>query len=255
MSKVAILVLDTPQKELSSYGDFGDQVKSLLTSSPSAKPYEYVKYNTCVNFDRPTWPELDSGEFAAVVLTGSRNSVNDDEQWIKYVYEFLVECFQRVASGSALKFKLIGICYGHQIIAKAIAQTVDKNVYGWDIGVKQIELTEEFSKAFSKTLKGKTTLNLAEVHQDVVHVSRLPAGWHSIGSSGCTSCEGLYKAGHVLTFQGHPEFDDNCLATLTKKIAQQGAFDAKTEQASLDSIETVGSERLVARELIWEFLS
>lgn len=48
----------------------------------------------------------------------------------------------RLLPSKAPSTKIIGICFGHQIVALAFGGTCVKNERGWEIGVREIELSE-----------------------------------------------------------------------------------------------------------------
>jgi len=44
--------------------------------------------------------------------------------------------------------KIIGICFGHQIIARALGGKVELNEKGWEMAVRQVNLAESAKKVF-----------------------------------------------------------------------------------------------------------
>ena len=56
--------------------------------------------------------------------------------------------------------KLIGICYGHQIIARAYGATVEKNAKGWELGVRTVQLTDVGKRLL---LGGDTVVRVSRV--------------------------------------------------------------------------------------------
>lgn len=46
--------------------------------------------------------------------------------------------------------KLIGICFGHQIIARAYGAKTEKNEKGWEVGTRDIELTHTAKQLFTR---------------------------------------------------------------------------------------------------------
>ena len=71
----------------------------------------------------------------AWIITGSKYSVYEQIDWIKYLVSFV--------SDLAVKNKpILGICFGQQVIAKAIGGDVIKNPLGWELGSYKINLTK-----------------------------------------------------------------------------------------------------------------
>lgn len=64
-------------------------------------------------------------------------SAYEDIPWINRLVDFT----SQIPSKNP-HLKLIGICYGHQIIARAFGGTVEKNKKGWELGVRSVTLTD-----------------------------------------------------------------------------------------------------------------
>merc|ERR1712168_1446520 len=73
----------------------------------------------------PTLEEI--AHFSGFIFMGSPHSANDDLPWIHSLQEFVrtIRNFPRVP-----KPKMFGICFGHQLIARALGGEVEKNVSG-----------------------------------------------------------------------------------------------------------------------------
>ena len=96
---------------------------------------------------------------------------------------------------------MVGICFGHQIIAKALGGVVSKSEKGWGVGIHTYELDEApFDGAQSGQLK------LVVSHQDQVH--ELPPGARNVVSNAHCENAGFVMGDHIFTLQGHPEFID-----------------------------------------------
>src|SRR5690606_32543938 len=81
----------------------------------------------------PTLPAADA--LAGVVVTGSHSMVSDREPWSERAAEWL-----RVLTGAGVP--VLGICYGHQLLAHAFGGTVGYRPGGIEIGTGDITLTE-----------------------------------------------------------------------------------------------------------------
>ena len=88
-------------------------------------------------FDFVTFAVLD-GEFPASVedadawlITGSRHGVYEDHDWIPPL-EALIRKID------ARRLPLVGVCFGHQIIAQALGGKVEKFKGGWSVGAHRI---------------------------------------------------------------------------------------------------------------------
>ena len=92
---------------------------------------------------------------------------------------------------------MIGICFGHQIIAQALGGRVEKSAKGWGLGVH----------SYAGDLKGPLPgpLMLQAFHQD--QVTEPPEGAVVLAGSEFCPAGALLYPGFAVTIQGHPEFD------------------------------------------------
>ncbi len=91
--------------------------------------HDYVTFRVSAG----DWPQ-DAGAFDAFVITGSSAGVNDGLPWIGELAAFL-----RTARG---RTKLVGICFGHQIMAQAFGGAVEKAAQGWGLGLHRYALRD-----------------------------------------------------------------------------------------------------------------
>ena len=103
---------------------------------------------------------------------------------------------------------MLGICFGHQIMADALGGDVRKSEKGWGLGRHTYRVTNR--PGFMADAPG--ALAVACSHQDQVIVP--PTEAEVVLASDFTPNAGLfYRSGKALSFQPHPEFlDDYALA-------------------------------------------
>ena len=135
---------------------------------------------------------LDLASVDGWIITGSRYSAYDDEQWIHRLGELIRAVHGRVP--------LVGICFGHQLIAQALGGRVGLAPQGRGIGVlpAHVAVTESWMDPPLETV------HLLASHQDQV-LALPPGGRILAGSDFCPV--GIYVVGDTtLGIQSHPEF-------------------------------------------------
>ncbi|OUD11721.1 glutamine amidotransferase [Thioflexithrix psekupsensis] len=112
------------------YGDFEDWVRDGLG-------YADAEVQTVAVYLGESLPELnENNAISGIVITGSNAMVTDREIWSEKTAEWLRQAIEA-------NYPVLGICYGHQLIAHAMGGRVDYNPKGYEIGVIQIELMAE----------------------------------------------------------------------------------------------------------------
>ncbi len=135
----------------------------------------------------------DMEEADAYLVTGSKSSVYEEKAWITELLQFVRELHQR-------RKKLVGICFGHQLVAQALGGEVAKSEKGWGVGLH----THRFNKVPDWHDGEDEDLDILVSHQD--QVIELAEGAVALASSEFCENAVCQIGDHVLTFQGHPEF-------------------------------------------------
>jgi GMP synthase-like glutamine amidotransferase len=198
--KIGILEADQLSEKLrQQYGSYGDMTQNLLHSVD--KRLAFPRYQVTES----GYPE-NIDDCDAYLITGSKSSIYDDKPWIKHLQDYVVTLAER-------QKKLIGICFGHQLIAQALGGQAQKSDKGWGVGLATS--TVYVSKPWMDP--AKETFALISSHQD--QVTALPPHAELIaGDDFCANAS--YQIGeHILTFQGHPEF--------TQEYARQRLHDRR----------------------------
>jgi GMP synthase-like glutamine amidotransferase len=143
----------------------------------------------------------DPGQLAAIVITGSSAGVYDDFAWLDPLRAFIRGAY-------AANTPMLGICFGHQIMADALGGDVRKSEKGWGLGRHTYGVKTR--PTFLAT--DLPALSIACSHQDQVIAA--PREAEVFLSSDFTPNAGLaYRNGKALSMQPHPEFlDDYTLA-------------------------------------------
>ena len=159
-------------------------------------------------------------DYNAVLLTGSRADSFSDEPWV-------VELRGRVSALLAQGQRMIGVCFGHQLIAHCLGARVARAPQGWGLGrtVYDWHGPEEFAGA-------QGTLAFLASHQD--QVCDLPAGATLLASQAHCPIAASAIGEQVLCVQPHPEFDERyCEFLLGKRRGIFGESLYKDRMSSL----------------------
>jgi GMP synthase-like glutamine amidotransferase len=187
-------------------------------------------FETVPVLDGAPMPSLDQVE--AIVITGSAAGVYDDYVWMDPLRQFIRAAYGR-------RTPMLGICFGHQIIADALGGDVRKSEKGWGLGRHVYEVRERPGFMGS----APPTLAVACSHQDQVITP--PKEAEVILASPFTPNAGLaYKNGAVLSFQPHPEFDDPYTIALAE--LRRGQVPDALVESALQSVQTPSQARDVA---------
>lgn len=195
--KIGILQCDHVLEQFQpTFGDYPEMIATLFAKVSTACRFEVYQVQ---NLEYPQ----DINECDAYITTGSRHGVNDDYEWIKRLEAFVCELDQA-------KKPFVGVCFGHQLIAKALGGTVEKSDKGWGIGVSfnQVVGTKSWMKPY------QDNLNLIASHQDqVIRLSKSIKVDVLVSSSFCPYYMLSYGE-HIISVQGHPEFSKKYSAAL-----------------------------------------
>lgn len=127
------------------------------------------------------------------LVPGSLDSAYDDKPWIVSLLHWIEKAYCRGA-------KMMGVCFGHQVIARALGGEVRKYDGGFGAGVRQSRVIDNEMKRFFPDER----MRLLYSHHD--QVMALPDGATRCATSDFCLNESYRIGRQVVTFQGHPEF-------------------------------------------------
>jgi GMP synthase-like glutamine amidotransferase len=182
------------------YGNYGKIVQTCLERGYERHPGQRLDLNfsffDVVELNYPS--DVDLQNINAIVVTGSATGAYSKDPWTLELTQQLKHIFLHHS-----QIKLVGICFGHQIIAHALTNLeVILNPKGWEMGVYSVDLSE----ADLSPLSGRSSYKIQMVHQDIV-VGQPSGDWKVLGFTEKCSNQGLYLENRVLSVQGHFEFD------------------------------------------------
>jgi len=194
--RVCILENDTFDNRTAPHiSRIADLFVNLLRKA-GAEDWSFDVFNT-VNGEYPESFEA----YAAVILTGSRADAFSAEPWV-------VELRERVNTLLARRKKLLGICFGHQILGYCLGAPVGRAPQGWNMGRMQYRWHEPAYAA----AHGSVTFHLLATHQD--QVLDIPPGARLLASNHTCPVAAFAVDDHVLSLQPHPEMDVTILGNL-----------------------------------------
>ncbi len=143
-----------------------------------------------------------------IIITGSHSSVAEKQPWSEYTAQWLLKAIQ-------LDIPILGICYGHQLIAYALGGKVgpcpNGNEFGTvDIRLKPLAKDDRLFQGLPNLFKAHAT------HTD--SVLELPAETQCLAWSDLESHQAFVVKDHVWGVQFHPEFDPDITAAYIQQM-------------------------------------
>ena len=181
------------------HGQYADLFERLL----AGRGFTFETWNVVEN-------EFPSGADAAEgwLITGSKHGAYEDHDWIAPLEALIREI-------DASRRPMIGVCFGHQIIAQALGGKVEKFAGGWSVGPQRYDFAD-----------GPRTIHAW--HQD--QVVEAPAAARVVAKSDFCANAALVYGNHIYTVQPHPEFGDGFVNGLIDKrgpgVVPQGQLEA-----------------------------
>jgi GMP synthase-like glutamine amidotransferase len=200
---IKVCILDNDNLDpavVDTYVSYGAMTEKMFAAAGTR--WQFDRFNTT----RHEYPD-DFDAYDAVLLTGSRADSFSDEPWVRELRARVDELLRR-------KKKLVGICFGHQLIALCLGAHVGRPPQGWGMG----RMTYDWCGPAPLRPDGAAaapTLSLLASHQD--QVLTLPAGATLLARSDFCPVAAYQVDEHVLCVQPHPEFVADYSAYLLEK--------------------------------------
>ena len=147
--RLAVLETDEPIPSVQAVcGRFGTIFTSLLQAAcHSLDPPQTLESQLAISTHDvvtgdPKTAYPDPEAIDAVLITGSKYSAYDNQDWIVR----LVAYTRHLLKGG--RVRVIGVCFGHQIVARSLGAQVARSPRGWELAVTQMNLTEEGRRVF-----------------------------------------------------------------------------------------------------------
>ena len=213
------------------HGSFPQMFERMISAADASASFATVRLVDGEGLPDPAGLE-------AILITGSSAGVYDDLDWIAPLERFVRAAYEA-------RVPMVGVCFGHQLIAQALGGTVSKSEKGWGIGRHVYDVVPD-----NGVIDGEK-IAIACSHQD--QVIEPPAGATTVLHSAFTPHAGLvYANGAVLSVQPHPEFTAAFAHICCEKAGQDTASESLVATAKASPAQPLDSAdlgRAIARFL------
>lgn len=141
------------------------------------------------------------GECDAWITSGSRRSVYEEIGWVMDFAHLVRRLHDE-------ERKLVGVCFGAQMIAHALGGVVGPAPHGWTVGIKNVVVTS------TQPWMDPEAPTFRILHSNADQIKSLPPGARVLGRAEEVPVSVLAVGNHILGFQGHPEFTPEYAAVL-----------------------------------------
>uniref|UniRef100_A0A0D9VCX9 Glutamine amidotransferase domain-containing protein n=1 Tax=Leersia perrieri TaxID=77586 RepID=A0A0D9VCX9_9ORYZ len=209
-----LLALKDSEYAREVYGGYGNVFVTAFGNGGREKEERWDCFRV-IDGEFPAAEEL--GMYDGFVVSGSPHDAYGDERWI-------LRLCSLIRTLHAMNKRLLGICFGHQVLCRALGGRVGKARNGWDIGVKKVTFMPDFEGfgLFGDLEELPQSASIIEVHQD--EVWEMPPKGRVLAYSDKTRVEMFAVGEHVLGVQGHPEYTNDILHNLIDRLVNNNTI-------------------------------
>jgi GMP synthase-like glutamine amidotransferase len=218
--KIGILQTGLAPEALSEeMGDYPDMFARLL----AGHGFHFVTYRVVEGECPDTVQECDGW-----LITGSKHGAFEDHPWIPPLEEFIRHAYWA-------HIPIVGICFGHQIVAQAMGGKVERYEGGWAVGATDYDFA------------GKP-MRLNAWHRD--QVTEVPAMAEVVASNDFCANAALLYGDRAFTVQAHPEFRPDfvqgLIETRGKGLVPDETLGGATDRLALPLDDQTMADRIAA---------
>ncbi|MBJ7554418.1 glutamine amidotransferase-related protein [Marinomonas spartinae] len=215
--KIGILATGiTSDALLPEFGSYAEMFVTLLKEQDASFEFETFDVRDDV------FPDS-AGQCDAWLITGSKSNVDERLPWMLRLNDLIRDI-------DANKQPLVGICFGHQIIADALGGEVARFEGGWGVGIHRYQRVGHDAYIPDHV----TSFAICAMHQ--YQVVDKPERARVFAKSDFCEYAGLLYDNHIFTLQGHPEFNKAYEVALIDMLKANPIPEALSEQG-LQSVE------------------
>ena len=227
--KIGILKCDSTNEHFrKQHGDYPDMFISLFRSvEPNL---EFETYDVILGEYPNNLQDND-----AYLISGSRYGVNDGDKWIDDLGKFVLKL-------QHWKHPLIGICFGHQMIAKALGGKTELATQGWGAGVQKYK--KKFTAPWMEP--DLEQFSILSFHKD--QVIELPEGAVLIAENDFCPYSAYCIGEWLISFQGHPELTKDYVRALLHN--RKNILGQEILKTGLKSLEQQVQPKIIAKWIL-----
>jgi GMP synthase-like glutamine amidotransferase len=225
-ARVGVLLCDHIDDDVVAEGhaDYPERYRRLLSTDAGEDRIRPIMFDLTAG-EMPT----DPGQCDAWLIGGSRLDAHGEDGFVADLVEF-------AAAARSADIPQVGICFGHQILARALGGAVTR-ADAWGVGVRTYQV-----HGWAPWIEhGPSQVAIVASHRD--QVVALPPGAELVLAAPYCPIAGFRVRDLVFTVQGHPEFDTALSRSLTTR--RREAIGDATADAALESLETAPDSPLV----------
>ncbi|MBE7557467.1 gamma-glutamyl-gamma-aminobutyrate hydrolase family protein [bacterium] len=151
-----------------------------------------------------------AGTYRGVIISGSPASAYDPEPWIARLADFIRQVVEKDAP-------LLGVCFGHQLIAQTLGGRVERNPRGRELGTLPVFLNEA-GRADPLFAGMPAKFPCYHGHRD--HVAAAPPGAECLAASALTPIQAFRLGRRIRAIQFHPEFTNDIVTFILQRDRQ-----------------------------------
>ncbi|KAE8690982.1 putative GDP-L-fucose synthase 2-like [Hibiscus syriacus] len=176
----------------------------------------------------------DLHKYDGFVISGSPHDAYGNDRWI------LKLCFL-LQTLDAMEKKVLGICFGHQVLCRSLGGKVGRACGGWDIGLRKVKIEKDLLVHVEEIEEIPSSLSIIECHQDEVY--EVPMGADVIAFSEKTGVEMFGIGQHILGIQGHPEYTKDILFNLVDRLLNNNSIKREFAEKAKIGLEMAEPDR------------